>query len=168
KQIGFFGSQIAKYVSSNPSFLTNSLKAQTIPSFDYLKTFLITDENVAVILRKSTWILNSNHQRLTLSKATWEAKMEIFRSYRFSENELISMFRNNPKFMRISEKKLKSGLYFFINKLNLEPSYLFKYSSLHTCSMEKRLIPRWTLLQGLLSKDLLIRNKVSIGSSLSP
>ncbi|KAF6147325.1 hypothetical protein GIB67_025884, partial [Kingdonia uniflora] len=139
KQIGFSRPQIAKYVSSNPFFLTHSLKAQTIPSFDYLKTFLITNENVAIILRRSTWILNSNHQKLALSKATWEAKMEIFRSYGFSENELISMFRNSPKFMRISEKKLKSGLYFFINKLELEPSYLVKYASLLTCSLERGL-----------------------------
>ncbi|KAF6164826.1 hypothetical protein GIB67_030698 [Kingdonia uniflora] len=74
--------------------------------------------------------------------------MEIFRSYGFSENEIISIFRNYPKFMNTSEKKLKSGLYFFINKLDLEPSYLVKYASLLTCSMEKRIIPRWTVLQG--------------------
>ncbi|KAF6169488.1 hypothetical protein GIB67_004769 [Kingdonia uniflora] len=33
-------------------------------------------------------------------------------------------------------------------------------------SMEKRIIPRWTVLQGLLSKGLLIKNKLNIGSSL--
>ncbi|KAF6140532.1 hypothetical protein GIB67_035559, partial [Kingdonia uniflora] len=166
KKIGFSDPQVLKYISSNPSFLACSLKAKIIPSFDYLKKFLITDKNVAVIIRKSTWIINANHQKLALSKATWEAKMEIFRSYGFFENEIISMFRNYPQIMNILEKKLKSGLYFFINKLDLEPLYLVKYASLLTCSMEKRIIPRWTVLQGLLSKGLLIKNKVNIGSFL--
>ncbi|KAF6140531.1 hypothetical protein GIB67_035558, partial [Kingdonia uniflora] len=90
--------------------------------------------------------------------------MEIFRSYGFSENELISMFRRNPRCMRVSEKKLRSGLCFFINKLNLEPSYLVKHPALVAYIMEKRIIPMWTVLQGLLSKGLLMKNNVNIGS----
>ncbi|KAF6152298.1 hypothetical protein GIB67_005952 [Kingdonia uniflora] len=114
----------------------------------------------------STLFIEAITVKLALSKATWEAKMEIFRSYGFSENEIISMFRKNPQSMRTSEKKLRSGLYFFINKLDLKPSYLAKYTSLFTYSMEKRIIPRWTVLQGLLSKGLLIKNKLNIGSSI--
>ncbi|KAF6162664.1 hypothetical protein GIB67_013278 [Kingdonia uniflora] len=32
--------------------------------------------------------------------------------------------------------------------------------------MEKRIIPMWTVLQGLLSKGFLIKNKLNIGKSL--
>ncbi|KAF6152308.1 hypothetical protein GIB67_005962, partial [Kingdonia uniflora] len=114
----------------------------------------------------STLFIEAITVKLSLSKATWEAKMEIFRSYGFSENEIISMFRKNPQSMRTSEKKLRSGLYFFINKLDLKPSYLAKYTSLFGYSMKKRIIPRWTVLQGLLSKGLLIKNKLNIGTSI--
>ncbi|KAF6167142.1 hypothetical protein GIB67_029780, partial [Kingdonia uniflora] len=58
----------------------------------------------------STLFIEAINTKLGLSKASWESKMEIFRSSGFSENKLISMFRKYPQFMCISEKKLRSGL----------------------------------------------------------
>ncbi|KAK9110386.1 hypothetical protein Sjap_018446 [Stephania japonica] len=90
-----------------------------------------------------------------MNKNTLESKFRLFRSYGWTEDEIVSAIRNQPLCIDVSEEKLEKGLDFFMNKLKWEPSELAKYSNLLGLSLQKRVIPRWMVIQCLLSKCLI-------------
>lgn len=95
------------------------------------------------------------------SRATRERKMDVYRSFGWSEDEIFSAIRKQPTCLGISEKKLKVQLDFFMNKLGWKPSWLVKAPHVLGLSLEKRIIPRLRVLQLLISKGL-IENDIYI------
>ncbi|KAK9124212.1 hypothetical protein Sjap_013814 [Stephania japonica] len=100
-----------------------------------------------------------------MKRETLEGKLQLFRSYGWSEDEIVLAIRNQPHCISVSKEKLKKGLDFFMNKLEWEPSKLVKDANLLGLSLEKRVIPRWMVIQCLLTKCL-IKDDVSIRSVL--
>ncbi|KAK9110379.1 hypothetical protein Sjap_018439 [Stephania japonica] len=96
-----------------------------------------------------------------MSVNTLESKLKIFESYGWSEDDIVSALRNQPVCISISKEKLNEGLNFFMHKLKWEPSKLVKDANLLGLSLEKRVIPRWMVIQYLHSKHL-IKDVVSI------
>ncbi|GLT72566.1 hypothetical protein SLA2020_444900 [Shorea laevis] len=93
-----------------------------------------------------------------MSKTLWEQKVKAFRSFGLSEDEIYSAFKREPKFMLVSEKKIKKSMGFFVNKLKMKPSLISKNHSLIRYCLEKRIIPRCSVLQLLISKRLIKKN----------
>jgi mTERF domain-containing protein len=92
---------------------------------------------------------------LAVSKTLWEQKVEAYRSFGLSKDEIYSAFKRNPLFMTISKKKIKKFMSFFVNELKMKPSLISKTPILILFSMEKRIIPRCSVLQLLMSKGLI-------------
>jgi mTERF domain-containing protein len=92
---------------------------------------------------------------MAMSKTLWEQKVKAYRSCGLSEDEIYSAFKRNPLFMATSEKKLKKSMSFFVNKLKMKPSLISKKPILILYSLEKRIIPRCSVLQLLMSKRLI-------------
>ncbi|KAF8395587.1 hypothetical protein HHK36_019537 [Tetracentron sinense] len=174
---------LAKILCADPVILRRSLENQIIPSFNFLKRFLHTNQNIAFSLGRTTWILHNfpkqnttilrNHgvpetiiskmimtQPRTLcfkpdklsetvlktiemgfdpsslkfvyglctlsrmKKGAWEAKLAVYMSFGWSEDEILSMFRKQPNCMAFGEEdqhsfeflhehtELDTGLYF--------------------------------------------------------
>ncbi|XP_040989002.1 uncharacterized protein LOC121236627 [Juglans microcarpa x Juglans regia] len=95
------------------------------------------------------------------SKTLWEQKVEAFRSFGLSDDEICSAFKRQPLCMAISEKKIKKMMGFFVNKLKMKPSMISKSPILLLHSMEKRIVPRCSVLQVLMLKGL-IKDNISI------
>ncbi|KAF5460031.1 hypothetical protein F2P56_019932 [Juglans regia] len=95
------------------------------------------------------------------SKTLWEQKVEAFRSFGLSDDEICSAFKRQPLCMAISEKKIKKMMGFFVNKLKMKPSMISKSPILLLHSLEKRIIPRCSVLQVLMLKGL-IKDNISI------
>ncbi|KAF5460028.1 hypothetical protein F2P56_019928 [Juglans regia] len=89
------------------------------------------------------------------SKTLWEQKVEAFRSFGLSDDEICSAFKRQPLCMAISEKKIKKMMGFFVNKLKMKPSMISKSPILLLHSLEKRIIPRCSVLQVLMFKGLI-------------
>ncbi|KAK9225530.1 hypothetical protein WN943_010572 [Citrus x changshan-huyou] len=89
------------------------------------------------------------------SKATWQRKKEILISFGWSEDEFRMVFKRQPLFMMASAKKIRKLMDFFVNKIGLEPSDIARYPNLLIGSLEKKVLPRWSVLQVLMSKNLL-------------
>ncbi|KAF8395588.1 hypothetical protein HHK36_019538 [Tetracentron sinense] len=214
---------IAKILSAAPSIFRWSLENQTIPSFNYIRSFLRTNENMAIALGRTTWLLRDlpklnipflrDHgvpdsiiskiiminprtlcvksdkfsetvmkiiemgfdpsslvfayglcRLLGISKDIWEAKMAVYRSFGWSDDEILSMFRKQPICMAASEKKISTALDFFINKLNWTRAYISKYPTTLFFSLEKRTMPRCSVCEVLLSKGLM--KKENMGPAL--
>ncbi|KAK9135122.1 hypothetical protein Syun_014452 [Stephania yunnanensis] len=96
-----------------------------------------------------------------MKRNTLEAKIQLFKSHGWSEDEIASAIRRQPFCVSLSEEKLDKGLDFFMNKLKWKPSEFMKYSYLLGLSLEKRVIPRWMVIQCLLSKCLIKDVKIS-------
>ncbi|XP_077249368.1 uncharacterized protein LOC143888864 [Tasmannia lanceolata] len=90
-----------------------------------------------------------------MSKLNWEGKLEVYRSLGWSEAAMFSAFKLYPNYMVISEKKIRRGMDFFVNKMNCNPSYISKYPNILALSLKKRIIPRCLVLQVLISKGLI-------------
>ncbi|KAF8395584.1 hypothetical protein HHK36_019534 [Tetracentron sinense] len=213
---------LAKFLSADTSVFGSSLEKDIIPSFNYLKSFLRTNDNIAIALGRR-WILRrlsqqnisllQNHgvpestiskiimlnprtlcfkpdkfrevvmkiiemgfdssslmfahgliKLLAMNKGTWEAKLAVYRSFGWSDAEILSMFRKQPNCMGSSEKKISTALDFFMKKLNWTRAYISKYPTTLFLSLEKRTMPRCSVVEVLLSKGLM--RKENMGTAL--
>ncbi|KAL6576027.1 hypothetical protein OROHE_000498 [Orobanche hederae] len=90
----------------------------------------------------------------SLNIKTLNGKFEAVRVFGFSDDELLSMFRQSPCAFNPSEAKLRWKYEFFLNNLKIDKLVLVKYPVLMTFSVEKRVIPRFKVLAILKSRKL--------------
>jgi mTERF domain-containing protein len=90
-----------------------------------------------------------------MSKTLWEQKVEAYKNFGLSKDEIYSAFKRQPLFMTVSEKKIQKSMGFFVNKVKMKPSLIPKNHYLLLYSLEKRIIPRCSVLQLLISKRLI-------------
>ncbi|KAF8395557.1 hypothetical protein HHK36_019505 [Tetracentron sinense] len=99
-----------------------------------------------------------------VKKSIWEAKLAVYRSFGWSEDKILSMFKKQPVCMTPSEKKIKTTLDFFVSKLNWTPADISNYPTSLFLSLEKRTIPRCSVLEVLLSNGRM--RKGQMGTAL--
>lgn len=91
----------------------------------------------------------------TMTKSTWDRKVDIYKYWGWTEKDVLHAFRRHPGCMMCSEGKLMEVMDFLINKMGFEPSFVAKCPSVVTLSLKKRIVPRASVIQNLLSKGLL-------------
>ncbi|XP_059630164.1 transcription termination factor MTERF8, chloroplastic-like [Cornus florida] len=91
----------------------------------------------------------------SMSKSTWKRKMEVYEKWGLSEEETMLAFTRQPGCMMISEEKITAVLNFYVNTMGWESSIIVHRPELMSCSLGKRIIPRCSVLQVLLSKGLI-------------
>ncbi|XWS08070.1 hypothetical protein CRYUN_Cryun41cG0046700 [Craigia yunnanensis] len=91
---------------------------------------------------------------LQISKSTWERKFNVFKQWGWSGEDTVSAFEKCPKFMMFSEHKITATMNFFVNTMGWKSSYIANRPVLLSYSLERRIIPRCSFLQALLSKGL--------------
>ncbi|XP_043697012.1 uncharacterized protein LOC122647745 [Telopea speciosissima] len=101
----------------------------------------------------------------SMKKSTWKQKLEAYRRWGFSENEILLAFRRYPSFMTASEKKIMSHMNFFVNKMGWEREVIITRPQLLALSLEKRILPRCSVLQVLILKGL-VKEDLKIGHLL--
>ncbi|GLU02219.1 hypothetical protein SLE2022_194790 [Rubroshorea leprosula] len=90
-----------------------------------------------------------------MSKANWEKKKELLLSYGWSEGEFQSAFVLQPNLMATSDRKIMKVMDFLLTVVGLNPVDVAVYPNIFLCSLEGRLIPRWSLLKILMSEGLI-------------
>lgn len=162
--------------------VAKSPDVRLLPNVEYLKSCGIVGTQLATLLRRqpsifvmppsklkdlvskvldlgfltySKMLAHGLHSFSCISSETFRKKLEIFRSYGFSEKECMEMFRRSPTLLRTSEEKLKLGIEFFLNTIEAEKSVLLFRPSVLMLSMEERVFPRYQVLNLIKSKKLL-------------
>ncbi|XVF82940.1 hypothetical protein PTKIN_Ptkin16aG0092000 [Pterospermum kingtungense] len=181
--------KLASILSSSPSLLQSSLDNRIIPSFNYFKDLTDCDDDKVIVAYKQCNSVLANdfrslitpnlavlrecgvpesnilsklleHPRL-FATSNVKFKRTVEEEWGWSNEEIALAFGKSPNFMRLSEHKIKAAMSFYVNKMGCKSSCIAKCPVLLGLSLHKRLIPRWSLLQVLLSKGL-IKKEISL------
>jgi mTERF domain-containing protein len=95
-----------------------------------------------------------------MNKSTWERKVNAYKKWGLSEEEILEAFGKCPYCIMKSEDKIMRVMDFFVNKMGLEASLIVKRPVLLTYSLEKRMIPRGSVIEVLLSKGLVVKKNI--------
>ncbi|KAK7843828.1 hypothetical protein CFP56_011902 [Quercus suber] len=92
---------------------------------------------------------------LSIKKPTWEYKFEVFRRWGWFKEDTLLAFRRFPNFMLLSDEKITKVMNFVVNKLGRPSTDILMNPVVLNLSLEKRIIPRCSVVQILLAKNLI-------------
>ncbi|KAL2339055.1 hypothetical protein Fmac_013501 [Flemingia macrophylla] len=143
QRAGLAPSSIRYLLSTRPSVLCSDLKTVIhevkLLGFDPSKLGF----TVALLAKRA------------VSKSLWDAKVDAFRRWGWSEDEVLAAFRNQPSVMLRSMDKINGVLAFWMGRLGWDHSALVASPTLFSYSLEKRVIPRALVVQHLISRGLI-------------
>ncbi|KEH37288.1 putative transcription regulator mTERF family [Medicago truncatula] len=93
-----------------------------------------------------------------MTKKLWDKKVDVFKKRGWSGEAVIHAFRIQPNLMLVSIHKIDSSMSFWVNQLGWNSLALIKLPQMFSYSLEKRIIPRASVLQFLLMKGLRKKN----------
>ncbi|XP_050365610.1 transcription termination factor MTERF5, chloroplastic-like [Argentina anserina] len=101
------------------------------------------------------------------AKETWKRCQEAYRSWGWSDDDIRSAFRSCPMCMTKSEKKIMATMEFLVNKMGLQSGDIAKYPYIFGYSLEKRIIPRGSVVKVLLLKGFIEEKELSLATLCS-
>jgi mTERF domain-containing protein len=104
---------------------------------------------------------------LKMSKPNLESKLELYKRWGWSKDMALAAFKRSPNCMASSEEKITKTMDFLVNKIGWPPKHIATYPVVINLSLEKRIIPRCSVVQILLAKGL-IKDKLALGTFLLP
>ncbi|CAL2237584.1 unnamed protein product [Prunus armeniaca] len=101
------------------------------------------------------------------NKLVLNRSREVLKTWGWSEDDFPSAFRKYPHCMVVSEKKLMQIMDLLVNKMGWSSGMIAKYPVALGVSLERRLIPRCSVVKVLLFKGFINEN-LNLGSLLKP
>ncbi|XP_008231596.1 PREDICTED: uncharacterized protein LOC103330763 [Prunus mume] len=95
---------------------------------------------------------------ISMKESTWKRKIDFFKSYGWSEDVVLSVFKRQPFCLACSEEKLGRVMDFFLNTVKLEPETMIANPMLLMHGFEKTVLPRYNVFKILVSKKLIKRD----------
>lgn len=96
-----------------------------------------------------------------------EHKLDVLRSWGWSDNDIWSAFKKYPCYMNASENKIISGLDFLLNKMGWQSTDVAACPDVFLMNLENRTIPRCLVIKVLQLKGLVNKN-LRLGQVLRP
>nr|XP_016433376.1 PREDICTED: uncharacterized protein LOC107759882 [Nicotiana tabacum] len=150
---GISDSRIKKFVLQNPSRVTQNP--------DRVKYFLHRVEKDFRVPLGSPSFLYAFHVLSAQKKSTLDRKIGMFKSFGWSDDEILELFRKLPLCIALSEVRIEKALNLYMKELSFEPAYLASRPAFLAYSLEKRVIPRMEVLK-ILDEKKLERRKVNL------
>ncbi|OMP07122.1 Mitochodrial transcription termination factor-related protein [Corchorus olitorius] len=98
---------------------------------------------------------------MQISKSTWERKLNVFKEWGWSDEDFVIAFEKFPRCMMLSEHNIIKKMNFFVNTIGWKSSVIACSPLILGFSLGKRIIPRYSVLQVLLSKGF-IKKQISV------
>ncbi|OWM87311.1 transcription termination factor MTERF8, chloroplastic-like [Punica granatum] len=108
---------------------------------------------------KAPLFIHALRVMLSMTETNWNHKVEIFKSLGWSEEDVHSTFRKDPSCLGASEEKLRALMDFYLNTAKVDWEMIIKYPKFLTYGLDTRLRRRHRVLETLISKGLLKRDK---------
>ncbi|WOL08676.1 transcription termination factor MTERF6, chloroplastic/mitochondrial-like [Canna indica] len=106
------------------------------------------------IPRQSSKLIWTLYVLRMVSKERYEAKVKLMKSLGWSDSEFVSAIQRSATFLGFSQEALLRKMNFWVKEVGCKPSYIASRPELLTYSLEKRLIPRFHVMEMLKSKGL--------------
>ncbi|XP_011016067.1 PREDICTED: uncharacterized protein LOC105119608 [Populus euphratica] len=170
KSHNFDETHISKLIERRPQVLQSRVEGNLAPRFE----FLIANGFVGTILSKrgrmvyamnaiknlglepdKTMFVRALSVRLQMTESTWNKKIEVMKSLRWSEEEILRAFKRYPQILAFSEEKIRSAIDFYINTMELERQIIIANPNFIGFSIDKRIRPRYNVINVLESKELI-------------
>ncbi|KAJ7960630.1 Mitochondrial transcription termination factor family protein [Quillaja saponaria] len=110
---------------------------------------------------KATFIL-AIQVIIKMKKLNWESRLEVYRRWGWSRDDTLLAFRKQPHVMLVSEEKINKMMDFLLNKMGWPSECIARYPTILSYSLEKRIMPRCSVVQILKSKGL-VNNDLRLG-----
>ncbi|CAK8563665.1 unnamed protein product [Lathyrus sativus] len=94
----------------------------------------------------------------SVTKAKWDEKVETFKKWGWSDEQILQTFKKHPFCMLVSPPKINAVMDFWVHHLGLDSLDLARAPGILQCSLEKRIIPRASVVQFLIAKGLRRKN----------
>nr|KYP58077.1 hypothetical protein KK1_004368 [Cajanus cajan] len=169
--------QVIELLIRNPSFLYDG----RVPSnFKLLLDFGVTHSNIDILLKRWHNILCSSNlsktvqelkqmgfdvststfciallAKRTVNKTKWEEKIDTFKKWGWSREQILLAFRRQPYIMLSSPDKINAVFSFWVEQAGFKSLDLVRAPGIFQLSLQKRIAPRASVLQFLTSKGLL-------------
>ncbi|RZC75737.1 hypothetical protein C5167_002006 [Papaver somniferum] len=102
------------------------------------------------------------HAITAMTKSTWETKLNAYRKWGLSEEQIQHAFMLSPFCMMHSVNKISSTMDYLVNRMGISSSHISEVPTVLTHSLEKRIIPRCSVYRSLVSKGLTIDGQFHI------
>nr|XP_016458939.1 PREDICTED: uncharacterized protein LOC107782570 isoform X1 [Nicotiana tabacum] len=146
QNLGFSSVDIEKLMLWNPRILTQ--KAER------LKDLVDRVEKTFFLSRDCNMFIHGVYALAWLDELTVKKRLEIFRSFGWSDSDIFTLVQTCPLCLTKSEAKIKNALNFLMKELGYESHYLASHPTFLTCSLEKRVLPRHNVLKLVSQKEL--------------
>ncbi|CAL9122861.1 unnamed protein product [Musa acuminata var. zebrina] len=176
---------VLKHLKKTGWFFFSSVEKTLHPNLKFLRDECgIPEERVSLVLRSHPKLISQKPESLRalvaradelgmprqsrmfmwtldvfqkVSKEAFEAKAELMRSFGWSESEFSSAARKAPTFLCMSLDMMRRKMEFFINIVGYTPSFIASQPTILLYGLQKRVIPRFRVLEMLNTKGLWTR-----------
>ncbi|XP_010555855.1 PREDICTED: transcription termination factor MTERF9, chloroplastic-like isoform X3 [Tarenaya hassleriana] len=90
-----------------------------------------------------------------ISGSIWDRKVELYRKWGWSKEDFVTAFKKHPSIMFTSEEKINKVMDVLLNTFGFSSSDVVKYPLVMHLSVEKRIVPRCSVVALLISKGFL-------------
>ncbi|CAN1150465.1 Transcription termination factor MTERF8, chloroplastic [Linum perenne] len=174
--------KVVRAIRRSPFLLTCELETYLIPCIKILKENGVGDSSIIRLLLYHPTTIMTTHSQLTetvervkqmgvaprsttfgvaiqavrgISSETWESKIDAYKKWGWSEEVTLRAFTKSPWCMTLSEKKIAENMDYYVNQMGFEPLEIANRPTFLSFSLKKRIVPRDTVLQVLVSKGLI-------------
>ncbi|CAL0320227.1 unnamed protein product [Lupinus luteus] len=148
--VGVAESHICYLLQSRPSIL--------LSDFNHLKEAVNEVKSIGFDDPSKVIFVIALLAKKAMSKSRWDAKVEVFKSWGWSEENILEAFRKEPKCMLSSKDKINEVMRLWVSQLGWNSLALVDGPGLFGYSLKKRIIPRAFVIQYLLAKGLRKKN----------
>ncbi|KAJ7965044.1 Transcription termination factor like [Quillaja saponaria] len=96
----------------------------------------------------------------------WEYKLQVYEKWRWSKDVTLLAFKKHPICMLLSEDKITKSMNFLVNEMGWPSEAIARYPLILFFSLEKRIVPRCSVVQVLKLKGL-IQTDVSLATLMT-
>ncbi|XP_042988762.1 transcription termination factor MTERF15, mitochondrial-like [Carya illinoinensis] len=114
-----------------------------------------------------TVFVNAIHVLLSMSRPKLESKLELYKRWGWSKDVALLAFKRHPNCMLLSHEKITKAMDFLVNKMGCSSTDIARNPKVICFSLEKRIMPRCSVVQILIAKGL-VKNNLSPSTFIGP
>lgn len=176
--------ELVSVITRNRGIINNNIVSGIGPKISLLKEHGLSERDIVGLVKRGQGFITRSTKTITavlklskefgldtkspmfgqilsslvgFSSDSLKAKMEIFKGFGWSEEEILAAFKKAPLFLHLSEENIREKMEFLVGRAGCEQSYTAFNPLLLMLSLEKRLRPRHYVMEVLKSNGIVGR-----------